>query len=167
MNIEEITLKNYDEVLDGLKNILKDLDLRNSEHQIDIYLYLSKDGSGTLDTFYNVGGNSWINDDHICIYQRQPRCDELWSDGDWDMDDILTALNKNKKDIFEELRSAGKIDEDSDIEDISDEDYRYYIRKNQEYNNILNEETAEGNDINGVYYEQARGIFEENHIMEE
>ncbi len=164
---EEIVLKNYDEILDGLNNTLKDLDISNPEHQVDIYLYLNEDGSGTLDTFYNVGGSSWLNDDHICIYHRPPRCEELWSDGDWDMDDILTALKKSKKDIFEELRSTGKIDEDSDIKDISDEDYRYYISKNQEYNNILNEDTAEGNDSNGVYYEQARRILEANNIMAE
>lgn len=62
------TLNNYDEVREALIESIADLETRKNRYQTDIYLYIDENGHGTIDTFANVGGNSWLNDDHITIY---------------------------------------------------------------------------------------------------
>ena len=160
MDIEEITLKNYGEVLQELHDLLMKLDLSNLQNQVDIYLYVDEGGNGTLDTFDNVGGNSWIDDDHITLARIEPLDfgDELWND--WEMDDILAEIGKTKNEIFEEMKAAGKICEYSDIEEITHCDYRHYIRENREYNDRLNEATVHGKECNGDYWENAKSMLE-------
>ena len=65
---ETMTLKNYDEVKEQLVELITDFEIRKNRFQTDVYLYIDENGTGTLDTFVNVGGNSWIDDDHITIY---------------------------------------------------------------------------------------------------
>ncbi len=64
-----MNIKNRAEVLAQLVEILKDFDKCMNEYQTDVYAYYN-DATETveLDTFVNVGGNSWLNDDHITIY---------------------------------------------------------------------------------------------------
>lgn len=49
------------------------------DYQCDLYMHLSQDGSYTLETFVNVGGNSWSDDDHItlCSYTAES---DMWDD---------------------------------------------------------------------------------------
>jgi len=71
------TLKNYDEVIGKIAQTMCDLDKASADYETDIYLYISEDGIGTVDTFVNPGGNSWLDDDHICVYCDGPHFDDL------------------------------------------------------------------------------------------
>lgn len=68
----QIIISNYDQILEELTNLLIDFDLDQNEYQTDVYLYIGEDGKARLDTFINVGGDSWLNDDHITIYCDRP-----------------------------------------------------------------------------------------------
>lgn len=99
---ETTTLKNYDEVRETLIETIADLETRKNRYQTDIYLYIDENGHGTIDTFANVGGNSWLNDDHITIYtdreHYETKLDDLQNgDGrgawDWLIDELENAYN--------------------------------------------------------------------------
>lgn len=100
---EEIaTLKNYDEVRETLIETIADLEARKNRYQTDIYLYIDENGHGTIDTFVNVGGNSWLNDDHIKIYTDREHCETKLDDlqnGDgrgawnWLIDELENTYN--------------------------------------------------------------------------
>ena len=62
-------LKNKEAVLEALIEQIKEFEISLNEYQTDVYLYIDDDGNGTIDTFTNVGGNSWLNDDHFTIYR--------------------------------------------------------------------------------------------------
>lgn len=96
------TLKNYDEVRETLIETIADLEARKNRYQTDIYLYIDENGHGTIDTFVNVGGNSWLNDDHIKIYTDREHCETKLDDlqnGDgrgawnWLIDELENTYN--------------------------------------------------------------------------
>lgn len=63
---KEIT--NRTEIVAALAAMLRQFDIDLNKYQTDVYLYHNEDGTATLDTFVNVGGNSWLGDDHTTIY---------------------------------------------------------------------------------------------------
>ena len=93
-------ISNYDQILDELVNLLIDFDFDQNEYQTDVYMYIGEDGKARLDTFINVGGNSWLNDDHITIYSDKPHY-EGWPVGD----DGNPVTDEEYRDYLEDLRS--------------------------------------------------------------
>ena len=66
-----LTIKNREEIVDKLVDMLVQFDKDCNSYQTDVYLYYDKENqSAELDTFVNVGGNSWLNDDHYTIYSQ-------------------------------------------------------------------------------------------------
>ena len=63
--MEKIT--NIREVLDALADRLEQDAIEELPYQVDIYLYI-RDGKAELDDFVNVGGNSWLDDDHYLLH---------------------------------------------------------------------------------------------------
>lgn len=92
-------LKNRDAVIDMIAEEMRDLDMKALDYQVDIYLYIDEEGLGTVETFSNPGGNSWLDDDHITVYQDGPHYDDYW---------------EGIEDFFED-------DEDKGWDDLSDE----------------------------------------------
>ena len=66
------TLKNREAIVEELAEMLKKFDMQLNAYQTDVYLYYDEEKqTAELDTFINVGGRSWLNDDHPpCL----PRC---------------------------------------------------------------------------------------------
>lgn len=54
-----IVIKNRNEIVEKLAEMLYQFEVEHTGYQEDVYLYIDKDGNATLDTFVNVGGNSW------------------------------------------------------------------------------------------------------------
>lgn len=90
-----LRLKNHDEVYEALVEQLKEFAITKNKYQTDIYLYV-KDGNGTVYTFTNVGGNSWLNDDHTTIYSDKEHCETI-------MDDLVDGASYGW--LIEELES--------------------------------------------------------------
>lgn len=90
-----IELSNFDEVVEMLSEKMMELDKRCNRYQTDIYLYVDEEtNKGSLDEFVNVGGNSWLDDDHITIYSDKEHFD---GSIDWAMQDINFTLDTLKE----------------------------------------------------------------------
>lgn len=73
-------LSNADELRDELIIMLKEFDKSGNQYQTDVYLYVDTEmNTGSLYEFVNVGGNSWLNDDHYILYIDKPHY-ETWED---------------------------------------------------------------------------------------
>ena len=70
-----VAKENYEK----LAELMKKVHLGNYPFQIDIYLY----PDGSVDDFVNVGGNSWLNDDHITVARINH---EHWDIPEWEFD---------------------------------------------------------------------------------
>ncbi len=72
-------IKNRAEIVEQLAALLVDFDKQNNSYQTDVYLYLNAENqTAELDTFVNVGGNSWLNDDHITIYTDKEHYNDVF-----------------------------------------------------------------------------------------
>lgn len=134
-----LKLINHSEVLDALIEQLTDFERENNPYQTDVYLYI-EDGKGTIDTFTNVGGNSWLNDDHFTIYTDKQHNDSIYelisSDGwKWAVDELAEYMERPEfeKEIIEAL-TAEMDDEDKEkINSVNDFEWwevREYLENN-------------------------------------
>lgn len=109
-----IVIKNRNEIVEKLAEMLYQFEVEHTGYQEDVYLYIDKDGNATLDTFVNVGGNSWKNDDHYTIYRKPEWCNgkisvnEMFSD----IDDIAKVLDMTSEEMIKE--AADYFEEDVD-----------------------------------------------------
>ena len=77
-----MTIKNRETIVEQLTAMLMQFDKdANTFYQTDVYLYYNAENQeATLDTFVNVGGNSWLDDDHYTIYTDKEHYDDgIWS----------------------------------------------------------------------------------------
>lgn len=72
----QVARDNYDKIAE----VMEDIHLQNLPYQVDIYLY----PDGEVDYFENVGGNSWLNDDHKVVARINH---QYWDLPDWEFDD--------------------------------------------------------------------------------
>lgn len=91
-----LKLKNHEAVLEALIEQLKEFEINKNEYETDVYLYI-KDGEGTIDTFTNVGGNSWLDDDHITIHVDKNHFETI-------MDDLIDGTSYGW--LIDELESV-------------------------------------------------------------
>lgn len=66
--MNKITLKNRDEFIEKLTDLIVQNEFGRYPEDIDIYLYIGEGGEWTLKEFENPGGNSYLPDDHIKIW---------------------------------------------------------------------------------------------------
>lgn len=72
----QVARDNYDKI----EEVMEDVHLQNFPYQVDIYLY----PDGEVDYFENVGGNSWLNDDHKVVARINH---QYWDLPDLEFDD--------------------------------------------------------------------------------
>lgn len=95
--MKTLELKNRDAVVDAIAETMRNLDKESANYETEVYLYIDDNGNGTVDTFVNPGGNSWLDDDHIVVYSDSPHCDDFFDSEDgrsWD------ELDDDEKDDF-------------------------------------------------------------------
>lgn len=97
-------IKNIKQVRECLIQIIVNFEKSLNDYQTDVYGYLNKDGTIRLETFVNVGGNSWKNDNHILVYSDYEHTDDMMSNlsngchgGSWTwlIDEIETLYHKS------------------------------------------------------------------------
>lgn len=113
---EKVILRNRDEIISQLEEILKKNDIEMPQYQEDIYLYIDEDGIGTLETFTNVGGNSWLNDDHYTVHCMNQHY-ESYIDTFQSIEEIADAVGISVDELLEEVAVS------CDYEDVEDVDY--------------------------------------------
>ncbi len=118
-----LKLKNREAVLEALIEQIKEFQIDLNGYQTDVYLYV-KDGNGTIDTFTNVGGNSWLDDDHFTIYSDKEHNEtrlEALKDGEsykW----VLDELNIPEQEVIDALSADLDEEEREDIHSVDDLD---------------------------------------------
>lgn len=99
-NIDDI--KNYDGLFDSLYENLKKLAVERRRYETDIYLYFDDEtGKAELYLFENVGGNSWINDNHITIHTDGPHYESIFDEYNT-IEDFAYILNKSTEELTAE-----------------------------------------------------------------
>lgn len=143
-------IKNREQVVAALTALLMQFDKDCNSYQTDVYMYVDDDGNAALDTFVNVGGNSWRNDDHYTIYRDKGHF-ESWLDCYWDdISDIEYCLNVCHERLVAETAKYLGWDE----EDVEDRDIRDYVYQEPKYSDILFEEYLYAVTSNATWYEE-------------
>lgn len=88
-------LNNHNELVNELTDMLITFDKECNQYQTDVYLYYDKENNtALLDTFVNVGGNSWLDDDHFTIYHDSQHYED-WSDYYTEISEFAWGLTWN------------------------------------------------------------------------
>lgn len=145
-------IRNRESVFNELYDLIIGFECDMNQYQTDVYAYVDSDGNVTLDTFVNVGGNSWLNDDHITIYTDKQHYEDAFSYCESEDDlayfcemsvDELKKLafeaNKECYDSIEEVTYADIVDVIKDSEQLLDtfnESAKYCIKYEMDKDHI-------------------------------
>lgn len=86
--------KLMDDNFDAIVDKMMEMEIENNKYQVDLYIY----PDGELYEFTNIGGTSWLNDDHFKICEINGECtDYIWDDGtQMTKDEIREAIEENR-----------------------------------------------------------------------
>lgn len=91
-------IKNADQIRRDLIQILIDDAVDLPGYQRDVYMYVDDDDNATLDLFTNVGGNSWLDDDHYCLTTLPEHLDHITDYFETDAD-LADALGMTEQEL--------------------------------------------------------------------
>lgn len=153
-------LKNRVEIVAQLAVILRQFDVDCNKYDTDVYLYYNADTqTAELETFENVGGCNWIDDDHVCIYRDHEHVEpSMW---DWiqTKSEFSDLLGKSEEELAAEVRDYYK-DRDEDGE-FDYYDYKMYVQGNDDYVLLVSEAYEDFlNDFSAEYNEKAEEIID-------
>lgn len=95
---------NINDLVSELAEILRKFGIDLNPYQTDVYFYYDADAKiGRLETFINVGGHSWINDNHVIIYRDLPNYDDVY-DYFNDISEFADALEISENDLIKAVR---------------------------------------------------------------
>lgn len=152
-----MTIKNLDNIIEQLTEMLIDFNRELNSYDTDVYLYYDKETeTARLDTFVNVGGNSWLNNDHYTIYTDRQHYDtffDYWNN----IAEFAESLGITEDQLITLAAEYFRYEP----EEIDYYDVRKFFNYNEEYFDKLKEEYCD-------YLESIRGDFEEqaNNIMD-
>lgn len=160
-------IKNREALIDQLVEMLMQFDKDCNSYQTDIYLYYNEeDQTAKLDTFVNVGGNSWLDDAHYTIYTDKEHYDDgvfSWIQNESEFADILGIPAEQ---LEEEVRKYNYYDKEDD-EELEYYDYREFLKSNDDYMGKLTEAYNDSlEDYHSDYVDKAEYIldrFEEDY----
>lgn len=152
------TIKNMNEVLEIIVDMMMTHDKQHTSYQQDIYLYMHDDGTAAVELFANVGGNSWLNDDHYTVMRLMPT-NTIWDDYYQTYDDIANGLGWDKQTLFERAASwySEYYDNPADASDMSYGDIYDFIKHHEPLLDTLEDGVAEQlEDQRSEYAERAQ-----------
>ena len=127
------SITNMEEVAEQLAEMLIGFDKECNSYQTDVYLYIKEDGTAYLDEFVNVGGNSYLDDDHYTIYSDKEHFDEPL---DWfqDPEEFADCLGIQKETFKQNVKQwLYYWDQSIDAEDLADDEYTVDCNQCKEY----------------------------------
>ena len=151
-------INNKAAVIDALVEMLKQFDISLNRYQTDVYLYIDSEGNGSLDTFVNVGGNSWLDDNHYTIYSDKEHYDtfiDFWTS----VGELAEALEISEEKFIEDVANFYHMD----IEDVGYVECHDYICDHEKLFDKLAEIYSDyiNNDLNAEYAERAETMVED------
>lgn len=130
-----MTITNREEIVEQLTEMLMQFDKDARMYQTDVYLYYDLENqTAELNTFVNVGGNSWLNDDYYTIYTDKEHYDgDMWS---WyqSVEELAEYAEIPLDELREKVIERLELDED-EAEDFELDYYeaREFFKANDEY----------------------------------
>lgn len=154
-------LRNSEELREEFVEMLKQFDKDQNNYQTDVYLYVDDNMNGTLDTFTNVGGNSWLNDDHYVLYTDKEHYED-WSDFFQTEAEIAEALGMTEEKLI--LRTLDYMkkeygSDDYEIDDVTYEEIREYVEDTGLVDKLNELENEYIDDNTSDYYDKADEII--------
>lgn len=152
-------IRNREAIIEQLAEMLIQFDKDCNTYQTDVYLYYDEENqTAKLDTFVNVGGNSWLNDDHYTIYLDREHYDDGIFSWIQSKEEFAEILDISEERLKQEIYSYFDIGEDEELKYC---DYREYIQNNDEYMEKLQEAYNDSiEDYRPDYVEKATDIME-------
>lgn len=150
-------IKNRDEIIDELTEMLMDFDKDMKRYQTDVYCYIDDEGNATLDEFVNVGGNSWRDDEHyvVCVDREHY---ESEFDAFQDMCIWASAIGISEEDLIKEVAESEEMDED----EVDHYTVRDYIEHKDNYMEKIHNDYCEDIDEHrDNYYDRACELISE------
>lgn len=156
-------LKNRVEIVAQLAVILRQFDVDCNKYDTDVYLYYNADTqTAELDTFVNIGGNNWLDDDHVCIYRDHEHFEgDMW---DWIQEESVFSdlLGMTEEELAAEVKEYYKDEDRGEDEEFDYFDYREYIQSKDDYVSIISEAYKDFlNDLSDEYNKHAEAIIDE------
>ena len=153
----KLNITNREQIIETLAEMLLQFDKDCNSYDTDVYLYYDEENqTAELDTFVNVGGNSWLDDDHYTIYTDKQHYNGAL---DWyqTVAEFAEFLEIPLDKLTQEVREYLDMDED-DEPDYSD--YREMIRHNDAYMEKLETAYNEAiDDMRSDYVQSAEEIM--------
>lgn len=153
-------IKNRDEIIEQLAKMLIQFDKDMNGYQTDVYLYYNKENqTATLDTFVNVGGNNWLDDDHYTIYCDKEHYENVFN---WynNVQELAESLEISLDQLRTETMAYLEIDE-ADYE-LTYDDAREYLETKAEYMDKLKSAYFDGLDeMQADYISKAELLLKE------
>lgn len=163
---EIIRISNYEEILEQLTKKLIEFDKRKNKYQTDVYMYIDEDTKkAELDEFVNVGGNSWLNDDHITIYSDREHYDDdsifLMYGGS--VQSLAEELGISEEQLLKQTREFCHYDEEDEV---SWGEIEHYVSSVDEYKDIVDKSYEEvQQECYSNFADSARLIMDEMQII--
>lgn len=117
-------IANRSELIDDVTEMLMQFERDLNEYRTDLYMYYDETGRIYFDTFTNVGGNSWLDDDHVCIYSDTPHFNSFFEFYN-DVSEIAEALEIDETELTKKVADFEELDKE-DINDINCTNLFYY-----------------------------------------
>lgn len=161
---------NADKLREELVEWLIRLEIECRNYQTDIYLYAERGEHGeiigSLDDFINVGGNSWLNDDHYTLHCAKENCRSAYDDAQ-SVDEFAYFLDIPEAELREHtvsyLKSINEADDDIKPEDVDWNEVCDYISHDEELDEKFQKarEAWIRSDFTDEFKEQADEIIRE------
>lgn len=152
-----MTIKNLNSIIEQLTEMLMDFDCELNGYDTDVYMYYDEETeTARLDTFVNVGGNSWLDDDHYTIYTDRQHYDtffDYWNN----IAEFAESLGITEDKLITLAAEYFRYEP----EEIDYYDVRKFFNYNEEYFDKLKEEYCDFiESLHGNYEAQAEEIMD-------
>ena len=120
---------NREDIIHELTDLLISFAQDCNSYQTDVYIYYDADTeTAKLSTFVNVGGNSWLDDDHEVLFVDHEHYENFW-ELYTEVSEIADVLNLNEYDLVSMVADHMGVD----TEDVEWFNVRDYCREIPEY----------------------------------
>ncbi len=110
-------IKNADQIRRDLIQILIDDAVACCDYQRDVYMYVDDDGNAELVLFTNVGGNSWLDDDHYCLTILPEHTDQI-TDNFESEEQLADALDMTEQELRQRTLDYFDRGDDFELDDV-------------------------------------------------
>ena len=110
-------IKNSAALTEQLRTIVESAAIECRNYQTDVYLYINEEsGEGELYEFTNVGGNSWLDDDHITIWRDREHTESKY-DACEEISEFASALDIPEDELIKTAKEWYAVKYDMEVED--------------------------------------------------